>query len=153
MKNNQNTSVSEMRKSAVIESFFKSMKLLSSKNPLVSQKEIVEHAVKSTAPRFFTSYESARRLISLMIRKKRLPIINKNRIEMYKEIYRRFLKKSKEQINKYGCYRLLEEIIDSPAPSFYMDSETFQGTLYKALRERSNSNNNRFVSSINTDIL
>ncbi|MBE6294577.1 MAG: hypothetical protein IJE42_07970 [Bacteroidaceae bacterium] len=150
MKNKLNKTVSEIRKEAVIETFFRSMKILSAKNPLVSQKEIIEHAVKSMAPRFFTSYESARRLVSLMVRKKRLPIINKNKLEMYKEIYRRFIKQSKEAIMNYGSYRLLEEIIESPAPSFYMDSDTFQGILYKTLRERSS---HKYVSSINTDIL
>ena len=104
MKNKLNKTVSEIRKEAVIETFFRSMKILSAKNPLVSQKEIIEHAVKSMAPRFFTSYESARRLVSLMVRKKRLPIINKNKLEMYKEIYRRFIKQSKEAIMNYGSY-------------------------------------------------
>lgn len=150
MKNNLSKTVTEIRKEAVIETFFRSMKILSAKNPLVSQKEIIEHAVKSMAPRFFTSYENARRLISLMVRKKKLPIINKNKIEMYKEIYRRFINKSKETIMSYGSYRLLEEIIESPAPSFYMDTDTFQGILYRTLRERSN---HKFVSPINTDIL
>lgn len=150
MKNNLSKTVTEIRKEAVIETFFRSMKILSAKNPLVSQKEIIEHAVKSMAPRFFTSYENARRLISLMVRKKKLPIINKNKIEMYKEIYRRFINKSKETIMSYGSYRLLEEIIESPAPSFYMDTDTFQGILYRTLRERSN---HKFVSPTNTDIL
>lgn len=145
-----NKTISESRKDAVVDIFFKTMKRLSKINPLVSQREIIEEAAKSSAPRFFTSYESARRLISLMARKKRLPIINKNRMEMYKEIYRRFINMSKENMSRYGRYRILDNIIDSPAPSFYMDSDTFQGILYRTLRERSNTPH---VSTINTDIL
>lgn len=151
MENRYSKTVTEARKEAVIAAFFKSMRTLMAEDPFVSKREIVEHAVKSIAPRFFTSYESARRLISLMIRKKKLPRMNKNRIEMYKEIYRRFIKKSKEKLTKQGNYKLLEEIIGSEAPSFYMDANTFQNILYKTFRERNNSHN--FVSSINTDII
>lgn len=150
MKNQYNKTLNEDRKEAVIESYFNSMRELVSKDPFVSQREIAEHAVKSIAPRFFTTYENARRIISLMIRRKKIPIINKNRIEMYKEIYKRFIKRSKENLYSYGSYKLLEDIINSPAPSFYMNINTFQGILYKTLRERSNK---KFVSSINTDII
>ncbi|MBQ6694347.1 MAG: hypothetical protein IJN24_05700 [Bacteroidaceae bacterium] len=151
MNYNYNKPKSDGRKEAVIEAFFRSMKKMTENNPAVTQREIVENAVKSSAPRFFTSYENARRLISLMIRKKRLPIANKNKIEMYKEIYRRFIKMSRENITRHGRYSLLEKIIYSPAPSFYMDCNTFQALLYKALRERNIYN--PCISSINTDII
>lgn len=150
MINDFNKPINEAKKDAVIKTFFDTMKRMGKENPLVTNREIIERAAKSAAPRFFTTYETARRFVSLLIRKKRLPIVNKNKVAMYKEIYNRFMKMSRENIGKYGCYRLLENIIESPAPSFYMDCDTFQGVLYKTLRERSHAP--AFVSSINTDI-
>ena len=37
---------------------------------------------------------------------------------------------------KIDPFATLEKIIEEPAPSFYLDTETFRCLLYKALRER-----------------
>ena len=84
-----------MRKKDVIATFFETMKETRKTNPLATQNEIIEVAVKSEAPRFYVTFENARRYISLMMRKKRLPLVNKNKMEMYKEIYNRYLKRIK----------------------------------------------------------
>ena len=123
-----------MRKKDVIATFFETMKETRKTNPLATQNEIIEVAVKSEAPRFYVTFEKARRYISLMMRKKRLPLVNKNKMEMYKEIYNRYLKRIKETRNHYR-YVILEKIIEEPAPSFYLDEETFRGIVYKTLRE------------------
>ena len=89
------------------------------------------------APRFFVSFENARRFVSLLVRKKRLPLVNKNKIELYKELFKRYKKLREEDFkNKVINYTVLESIIEEPAPSFYLDTETFRCLLYKALRER-----------------
>lgn len=140
--------IREIRKEAVVNTFFDTIKRLSQNNPLTTHKEAIERAVQSAAPRFFVTYENAQRLISLMARKKPLPKINKNKIEMYKEIFRRYMKQCK---GRYGRYEILESILQEPAPSFYLDANTFQGILYKTLRER------RIYTpqaiAVNTDIL
>ena len=123
-----------MLKKDVIATFFETMKETRKTNPLATQNEIIEVAVKSEAPRFYVTFENARRYISLMMRKKRLPLVNKNKMEMYKEIYNRYLKRIKETRNHYR-YVILEKIIEEPAPSFYLDEETFRGIVYKTLRE------------------
>lgn len=127
-------SIRTMRKKDVISTFFETMKETRKTNPLATQNEIIEVAVKSEAPRFYVTFENARRYISLMMRKKRLPLVNKNKMEMYKEIYNRYLKRIKETRNHYR-YVILEKIIEEPAPSFYLDEETFRGIVYKTLRE------------------
>ena len=72
-----------------------------------------------------------------MVRKKRLPLVNKNKIEMYKELFRRYKNmREKDVHNRVINYTALEKIIEEPAPSFYLDTETFRCLLYKALRER-----------------
>jgi hypothetical protein len=52
---------------------------------------------------------------------------------MYKEIYRRYMQRMKDESNRYK-YVILEQIIEEPAPSFYLDEETFRGIVYKSLR-------------------
>lgn len=126
-------SVREMRKDAVVKTFFETVKKLKSKNQNVTQEEIFNNACKCAAPRFFVTFEIARRLISSMVNKHRLPIKNKNKIEMYKELYRRYMKQNK---GKVGNYTILESIIEEPAPSFYLDAGSFRGIVYRTLGQR-----------------
>lgn len=125
--------ISEMRKQAVIEAFFDTLTKMRKDNPNISLGEVIKEAVKSSAPRFYVSFENTRRFISLLARKKRLPIKNSNRVAMYKEIYARYLKRIKEQCCNYT---ILESILEEPAPSFYIDEGTFKGLLYRSIRER-----------------
>lgn len=130
-----NRSVREMRKQDVIDSFYESFKEVRKTKPFATQNEVIEHAVKSKAPRFYVTFENARRFISLMSRNKKLPIINENKLAMYKEIYRRYKEKAVDPNKRYK-YLILEKIIEEPAPSFYLDGETFRGIVYKTLRKR-----------------
>lgn len=138
MENTLNCSVREMRKQDVIDSFFDSLKELRQTKPFATQNEVIEHAVKKGAPRFYVTFENARRFISLLARKKKLPLINRNKLEMYKEIYRRYMQQVKDCSKRYK-YLILERIIEEPAPSFYLDEETFRGIIYKTLRDRKNA--------------
>lgn len=135
MKNTINYSVREMRKQDVINTFYESYKELKKSKPFATQNEVIEYAVKSEAPRFYVTFENARRFVSLLLRKKKLPIVNENKLEMYKEIYRRYIKQMKD-CNKRYKYLILEKIIEEPAPSFYLEEETFRGIIYKTLRNR-----------------
>ena len=135
MENTNQRTIRKMRKEDVTKAFFDTMKEVRKENPLVTQNEVIEMAVKSTAPRFYVTFENARRYISLMARKKKIPIVNENKLKMYKEIYNRYIKRIKETSEHYR-YMILERIIEEPAPSFYLDAETFKGIVYKTLRER-----------------
>ena len=89
MENTFDITVRDIRRQDIIDSFFNSLKELRKTRPFVTQNEVIEHAARSTAPRFYVTFENARRFVSLLMRGKRLPIVNKNKVEMYKEIYRR----------------------------------------------------------------
>lgn len=119
--------VNEMRNDAVMKTFFDTLKNLRKENPRITQAEVLQKAVKEKAPRFFITFENARRLISRMVRKQSLPRINKNKLEMYKEIYHRYMKQCK---GKTGSYRILENIIEEPAPSFYLNACSFRRIIY-----------------------
>lgn len=135
MKETENKSIRILRRNDVIEAFFDTMKEMRKKNPLATQNEVIETAVNGKAPRFYVTFENARRYISLMMRKKHIPIVNKNKMAMYKEIYNRYIKRIQDCESQYR-YVILEKIIEEPAPSFYLDEDTFKGIVYKTLRER-----------------
>ena len=135
MENLIENSVRKMRKQDVINSFYKSLKEIRKEKPYATQNDVIEHAMKGEAPRFYVTFENARRFVSLLLRKKKLPIVNENKLEMYKEIYRRYIKQMKD-CNKRYKYLILEKIIEEPAPSFYLEEETFRGIIYKTLRNR-----------------
>ncbi len=137
MKNILNKSVREMRKQDVIDCFYNSFKEVRKNKPYATQNDIIKYAVNCKAPRFYVTFENARRFVSMMARKKKLPFINENKLAMYKEIYRRWLQQVKD-CNKRYKYIILENIIEEPAPSFYLDEESFRGIIYKTLRSRRN---------------
>ena len=135
MKNTAINSVREMRKQDVINSFYDSYKELRKIKPFATQNEVIEYAAKRNAPRFYVTFENARRFISMLSRKKKLPIKNENKVAMYKEIFRRYMQQVKD-CNKRYKYIILESIIEEPAPSFYLEEETFRGIIYKTIRKR-----------------
>ena len=132
-----NEDVRDIRKRDVLNSFFESLKEVRKTKPYATQDEIIRHAVKGKAPRFYVTFENARRFVSLLSRKKKLPLINSNKQAMYKEIYRRYIQRVKDNGKRYK-YIVLEQIIEEPAPSFYLDTETFRGIVYKTLRKHQN---------------
>ena len=138
MKSTLNSSVREMRKQDVIDCFYYSVKEVRKERPYATQNEVIKHAVNSKAPRFYVTFENARRFVSMMARKKKLPFINENKLAMYKEIYKRWMQQVKD-CNKRYKYIILEQIIEEPAPSFYLDEESFRGIIYKTLRNRRNN--------------
>ncbi len=129
-------SLRETRKQDIVNCFYDSYKKLKKSRPFATQDEVIEQAMKSEAPRFYVTFENARRFVSLLSRKKKLPISNTNKLAMYKEIYRRYNQRVEDKDKRYK-YIILERIIEEPAPSFYIEEETFRGIVYKTLRNRS----------------
>ena len=137
MEHNNEITVGELRKQAIVDTFFETLKNCRKADPFATLEKIIDKAAKTNAPRFFVTFENARRFVSMLVRKKRLPLVNKNKVEQYKELFRRYKKYRQEDFtNRVINYTLLEKIIEEPAPSFYLDRETFRCLLYKALRER-----------------
>lgn len=118
-----------MKSKSIVNAVYKAMH----ENPNKKMSELYEIARKMPAPMFYVSFHVARRFVSMLDRGLDLPMLNPNRIAMYKELHRR-LKKARG--NKEKSYNLLEDIILSPAPEFYMDLETFRGAFYKAIKNR-----------------
>ena len=134
MESSINDNVRNRRKQDVVKCFFESLREIRKSRPFATQDEVIRYAVNREAPRFYVTFENARRFVSLLSRKKQLPLSNSNKLAMYKEIYRRYKQRVKECGERYR-YVILDEIIREPAPSFYLDVETFRGIVYKTLAQ------------------
>lgn len=100
-------------------------------------EDIIAAAAAGPAPRFYVSFENARRFVSLIIRGKKIPLLNKKKMAMYEELAKKYIarrKQLREDGERYVNYVLLEEIIETPAPSFYADAETLRCLFYQYMR-------------------
>lgn len=93
-------------------------------------KEIARIVSISPAPRFYISYEEARRYVSRMERGKPIPLKNKLRFEQIKELHRRW------KLTGSTRYVPLVGIIDSPAPSFYLSHHHILSIIYKKIAKK-----------------
>lgn len=99
----------------------------------VSKGAIIEKAMTFPAPRFYTTYEMARRHVSMLNRGARILRTNRNKVAMYKAIFERFKELKKDEKKDYSA---LETVINSPAPSFFMDKAQFKKIIYKQLKKQ-----------------
>lgn len=127
--------ISAIRNTDVVNAFFDAVKSMRKSIPYTPQDRVIEHALKNGAPRFYTTFENARRFVSLLERGRKLPLTNPNKIAMYRELHRRYCKMRECQACGRG-YAILENIIEQPAPSFYIDIDTFRGILYKSYKRK-----------------
>ena len=127
--------VSDLRNEDVVNAFFDAVKSMRKDIPYTPQDKVIERAMRDGAPRFYTTFENARRFVSLLERGRKLPLTNPNKIAMYMELHRRYRETRKRQACCNG-YSVLENIIEQPAPSFYIDIDTFRGILYKSYKRR-----------------
>lgn len=126
-----------MKGKDVVNALYKAM----SENLDKKISDLFEIACKMPAPRFYVTFDQARRFVSMLDRGLDLPLKNENKKRMYQELYSRLKKKRGD---KKGCYTFLEEIITSPAPEFYMDAETFRCMFYRTIRIKRKRNERGF---------
>lgn len=121
---------SESRIADVVNAYYNSMKIVLSRNPEARRDDILNETIKKTAPRFYITFENARRFVSMLNRGMEIPITNENKRMMYNEIYRRFKERKSDD------YGILRDILDEPAPSFYLSYWEVSGIIYKYLRKK-----------------
>lgn len=93
-------------------------------------KDCIDRALTYTAPCFYVTYHECKRFISLMLRGIQPPLRNPMKIAMYDDIFIKFLKHGYE----YDGYKYLKKIINGPAPSFYLEKETFEKIVREMLK-------------------
>lgn len=104
-----------------------------SENAGLEIAEVMAIASKKPAPRFYVNFHEAQKCVSLLDRNLDIPRKKRNSVLMYKELQRRLHEKQQETGIK--TYAWLQEIIESPAPSFYLEYEAFRCLVYRTIRE------------------
>lgn len=98
----------------------------------ISMPDIFRLAAESPAERFWVSEERAAAVISIMERKMPFPKMRYNKREMFLEIYRRYLAARKIHPGK-SPVELISQIVNEPAPKFYLTPRTFGELYYRIL--------------------
>ena len=124
----------DIRDNSIKEAYFDAMKSLRSEMPYISTDEVIKEIMKKPAPRFFISYENARRIVSLMSRGKTVRIANENKKKMYTDLYNAYMN-CKSQMNIPG-FCILKYIIEQEAPSYYVSLFTMRGIVYKSIKSK-----------------
>lgn len=96
-------------------------------NTNMNYKDAMKEVAKAPAPRFYVTYENARKFVSLLDRGHDIPIRNPLKRALYKELYKRFKERG---IATKGRYFILEEIIKESAPSYYITEEGIRNHIY-----------------------
>lgn len=97
----------------------------------VRLNEIGEKIVNSPAPRFWVSEERAAAVVSAIMRGKPvLDTMRPTKREMFEEIHRRVVS-LKEEHPDWNLCQLVFNVVNSPAPKFYMEPSSALERLFK----------------------
>lgn len=97
----------------------------------IKLSEIGRKIVDSPSPRFWVSEERAAAVVSAIMRGKPvLDTMRPSKREMFVEIHRRVVK-LKEKHPDWHLSELIYEVVNSPAPKFYMEASSALERLFK----------------------
>ncbi len=97
----------------------------------VRLNEIGEKIVNSLSPRFWVSEDRAAAVVSAIMRGKPvLETMRPTKREMFEEIHRRVVALKAQHPDWHLC-RLVFEVVNSPAPKFYMEASSALERLFK----------------------
>ena len=118
----------EMRNNLILEMFFQSK---------MGVNQFAKWLTEQPAPRFFVEFEDARINVSLILRGKPTAVNLENpHSRVYIDIAERLKKHPHYISEKRYRYTPIQDILDGPASSFYLDEETIRGLIYRKMRER-----------------
>lgn len=112
----------------------RTFKKVYSENPCTIFMELVKIICASPAERFWVSEERAVAVVSQIERGVSLDGMNRERIAMYTEIYRRYVI-LRQKHPSFSMSRLVSIIVHQPAPRFYLTAGTARVMLYKLFRK------------------
>lgn len=120
----------ELRNSTILDIYYDYMH----ENGFCSFREFAKWLTKQPAPRFYVEFETARRFVSLILRNKQ----PKCKAVYYDlaEIFRYRYRPAVIGIGRRVDYTPLLDMIEEPAPSFYLSVESITGILYREVRSR-----------------
>lgn len=97
---------------------------------IIVMPEVFERVALSPASRFWVSEERAAIVISAIDSGREVPRMRDNKREMFEEIYRRY-KIARGANPRASVYQLVSEIVNQPAPKFYLTSRTVGELIYR----------------------
>lgn len=100
----------------------------------IRMEELFSYIVNQPAPRFWVSPVRAAVVVGSMMRGNKLSKMRPSKIEMFQEIYKRVLA-LRERHPQAPLSRLVEEIVLSPAPKYYLTPSSAKIMIYKAKRK------------------
>lgn len=93
--------------------------------------DIGQKIVDSPSPRFWVSEERAAAVVSAIMRGKNvLDTMRPSKREMFEEIHKRVVALKELHPNRHLC-DIVQEVINSPAPKFYMEASSALERLFK----------------------
>ena len=120
----------QMRCEAALEAFNKAL------SECDSVMAAFKKAATGPAPRFFVTLPIAMRHVAQIERTGTIAC-SEGKAALYTELHRRW------KATGSKTYGILEEIIEEPAPSFYIGEEAFKALVYKTMKNGGNKKDNR----------
>jgi hypothetical protein len=99
-----------------------------------TQFEAIDMARKSPAPHFFTSAQNCAKVVAKMLRGEPTGLKNPDKIRKFEELRARlekYMEVNPEEVEKYGLPTICEEIVNQPAPEFYICHNTAKQIILK----------------------
>lgn len=118
--------------------------------------ECLFEASTMPAPRFYMSQAMAQRYVMRYDRGQNIGLLNPLKIAEVKELHRRYVKR-KSALNAKGIpeikCKIIEEILEEPAPSFYLDAGTLRCKFYAYNRIPKKDKERKRVCTVQDDCM
>lgn len=98
-----------------------------SENGFVSPKTFAKWLQTQPAPSYYITFETARRFVSLILR---------NKCPKCRKVYYDLAERFRERYGTKPDYTPLLDMIEEPAPSFYLSVDRIVAILYNEMRSR-----------------
>ncbi len=118
---------------------------------MMTRKELMERVIHGGAPRFYITYEMARRNVSALLRGLPLDCRNRLKLQMYADIarltidYQRRHKSCADDFN--GA--LMAVLSELPAPRFYMTEKSAYNMICSLQHKRQRKFRNNLINNYN----
>lgn len=101
------------------------------------EREVVRYVCKQPAPRFYIESERAVELVGRILAGVSLIDLNNCSRRMTWELYRRYKAYCKEHPDcKLSRNRIMQDIVEEPAPEFYIETQRARKIIYKERKRR-----------------
>lgn len=119
----------------------------------MTRQEIITKTITDGAPKFYITYEMARRNVSALLRGVRTDCNNRLKQLMYADIARLtidYQRRHKRYANDFNG-ALMCVLSEMPAPRFYITEKSAYNTLCRLLRRKDSEHNNETIKSNNNE--